>query len=1120
MRNQKTCQNLSSKYHKKLNIVIPQTKLNQQRKPKHRRINSELNKNNQKDFICEDHHLNFEKYCINCKEDICNKCYKENHLIHDTIKYDELSLNEKQIEIFRKKYDEYITKYHELMKKIKEWQTTFNNNIKYFEDFMQNKIINVINKMINEYKEENLNYNTIIEYRIAYSLLIENNEDKLNNQKIIKLMKTYRSLKNYKDYKYINENENLSTISLDNILNFNDIINKGNFEKKGNNIIKFLFSNYSLYQNKNEDDNIIKKLMDIKQRKNNNILNKVKKTNKSSTNIFQNSSNTFKKILLNKEDNIYEKKKPLNAKRTIENEFEKGDIPILNKNKLIENEFDDDIKDNININSIINEKNNIRKKEKKKAFNNIFKNTNFFNKEEFEDDFNDFDELDLETDFNYNTENSKRNRGPIIFNNNINNFNSINNINNKNNYISNYNIEQLYSDRSHKSRVFTHKKYNSTLTEFRSQKNINILNQSQSDNGNDKNKENEYNTIDFNTYNFETYSNVIANNYYSNNTLSNRIFPENINMKITKEIEIDPDKDLNIGFELGNSICRLGIINKSLNNIELWQPYDMNEINIPTIINFKDRNDNLLIGKEAEKEKINNPNYTIFNFVKLFDKNWDEMEGNKELWGFKLYNNAKTGKPYIKGNHKSFRNKIYNIEDILTLFLKNLFDIFFSKIKIKKSKCKLLKINFVVTVPDYFNYLQRKVLEKIFLTQLFDTNSKIKNKEYIYYLGKNNIENVQIKNIKIENSSNLGFLFPFQNNENIKNNKNSNVILIYVEGSSVNISLISTLYGGNALISPTKKIKNDENMNKYEIKGIKWLSFGEEDFTDNFENLYLSEKIKEECYNNSSSLAKLRSSFENAKNDFYEKSKNEIIIKNLYNNNDFRIILDKSDYEKSCENHFNKIIDLIKELLKETSISEDLINDIIFIGNTTNVNIIKQKIESIFNSKNKSLCKKLFENPENKSKEINPYLTVLGAVIQSYNLFSKEKILYKYKEITPISFGIEGFNKKMILMIKKGSQIPIKVNKKVKFLKIKEESVNININIYEGEDEFVNKNRLISKAVVDTNNLKNEIEDEDCIEIMVQFIINQNFDLRAFILDSKTLKRKLECVINIDIVHE
>ena len=190
MRHQNTCQNLSSKYHKKLNIEIPQIKINQQRKSKHLRINSQLNKDNQNNFICAEHHLNYEKYCINCKEDICNKCYKENHLIHDTINYDELSLNEKQIEIFRKKYDEYINKYEELMKKMKEWQTTFNKNIKDFEDFMKNKIINVIKKMMDEYKDENLNYNTIIEYRIAYSLLIENNEDKLNNQKIIKLMKT------------------------------------------------------------------------------------------------------------------------------------------------------------------------------------------------------------------------------------------------------------------------------------------------------------------------------------------------------------------------------------------------------------------------------------------------------------------------------------------------------------------------------------------------------------------------------------------------------------------------------------------------------------------------------------------------------------------------------------------------------------------------------------------------------------------------------------------------------------------------------------------------------------------------------------------------------------------
>ena len=57
-----------------------------------------------------------------------------------------------------------------------------------------------------------MNNNTIIEYRLAFSLLIENSSEKIKNQKIMKLMKTYKNLKDYQEYNYINENENLSEI--------------------------------------------------------------------------------------------------------------------------------------------------------------------------------------------------------------------------------------------------------------------------------------------------------------------------------------------------------------------------------------------------------------------------------------------------------------------------------------------------------------------------------------------------------------------------------------------------------------------------------------------------------------------------------------------------------------------------------------------------------------------------------------------------------------------------------------------------------------------------------------------------------------------------------------------
>ena len=300
-----------------------------------------------------------------------------------------------------------------------------------------------------------------------------------------------------------------------------------------------------------------------------------------------------------------------------------------------------------------------------------------------------------------------------------------------------------------------------------------------------------------------------------------------------------------------------------------------------------------------------------------------------------------------------------------------------------------------------------------------------------------------------------------------------------------------------------------DNINKYEIKGIDWISFGEEDFIDNFENYYLNKKEKEEYYKSPSSLAKLRKTFEKAKNTFYKETQTEIII------NDMK--LNKNDYEKSCEKQFNDIIDLIDKLLKKSLVTENQIENILFIGDLTNVNIIKKKLSNIFKNKNNFIYKKLLiENEE----EINQNLIVIGAAIQSYNLFSrkKEEILYKYKEISPISFGIEGIDKKIIFMIKKGNQIPIKVNKYVNFKIIKGEY--ININIYEGKEEYVYKNRLISKAIVGINNLNNEKRDKDSIKLLIQFIINQNFDLRVFILDTKTSKRKLECVINIDTIQE
>ena len=156
----------------------------------------------------------------------------------------------------------------------------------------------------------------------------------------------------------------------------------------------------------------------------------------------------------------------------------------------------------------------------------------------------------------------------------------------------------------------------------------------------------------------------------------------------------------------------------------------------------------------------------------------------------KLYNNLKTGRPYIKGYFNGNKNKLYNMEELVSIYLKQLFELLFSKIKFMGDKNnKSININIVITIPNYFNYFQRKVIEKIFLTQIFSNNNNSSNnssEESQINTHKNNNNllslfgkyNVQIKNIKIENSSNLGYLFAFQKlmDSNAKN-INKNLIL-------------------------------------------------------------------------------------------------------------------------------------------------------------------------------------------------------------------------------------------------------------------------------------------------------------------------------------------------------
>ena len=63
------------------------------------------------------------------------------------------------------------------------------------------------------------------------------------------------------------------------------------------------------------------------------------------------------------------------------------------------------------------------------------------------------------------------------------------------------------------------------------------------------------------------------------------------------------------------------------------------------------------------------------------------------------------------------------------------------------------------------------------------------------------------------------------------------------------------------------------------------------------------------------------------------------------------------------------------------------------------------------------------------------------------------------------------------------------------------------------------KNKLISCANIDKKNFKNEKIGNNYIELLIQFEIDKYYNLRVYVLEPKTLKRRFECLINIDIIR-
>ena len=1046
---------------------------------------------------CSKHQKYLSKICITCKIDICSECENE-HAHHYMIKQEEIKPEEEEIKTLEFGIQNYISDSTELLNEIKRWQKDIHEKILLFESNMKNNLILNSIDFINTFRHHNISLNSTIKFRKLFSWIIEP-DTKSKNNKVLSFLNEDNYITNQKNVFESNKNYNLNCnlnyeyndyLEIKHLLKEINIL-KDNYFKKNTKIFKYLIKNYtdnskintnqkqrSILRGRNIQENINKISIENRFNKSYDNFNiKNNKLNRTYTPKNTNGDRRCPRTLSNGNlnDSIYSKKSS-NLKSPVNSNIQKLNLNKINSNSsqhirynssriMVPRNFDTNSNSpNYILNSPISHTN--QNSNYVKSFSEIDKNKNIV--------YSKKGKTYVRKKQKANDQNNKN-----MFNkSNLNSFIQIeNSIDNK----------LSESKKSILNKSDTKIGYSKSPSKFKNMdfsqpKKNNIINIPISFSNNSNNNE-------IKKALFDKLMNINLNDFNNKN---------DYNIKILKPFKneffkIGKDKKIYLGLDLGNVETKIGII-KNYNEIQLMCFSD-NKYSIPTVLSFNDNQ--VQIGSQSENLMVNDPSQTIFNIIKIFGHDYEEIINNSNkthlFWPFKLYRD-KYNKPYVIVKMKEEKDKIYYFEDILVLFLKKLFNLVFQKITLEnkrkaleRQKQPLLSLNLVVSIPNFFTYYQRKLLEKIFYTEIFPNNC--------IYGG----YQISLENIAIESRTGMASLC-LLNGPKIKIN---NILIINIDTCSVDISVISLYDNIKQVIASDSIELLDEN------------------FVDNFINLCLlllkknNINIPKEFLFGGGLLSKIRELSPKIIKELILKEDEIFRIDNLNNGNGNCILqVNRIEYEKICFELCKKVIILIKKVLRKANLNENEINDIILIGEEMNMNKLNQMMKELFIN-NKNIYDKLAEIYTKFNDNNKDYYIVSGAALRAFDINNQVSSCV-FKNVCPINIGMEAPDGSMDLFIQKNSGLPFNINKIIK-IKNNNNDNSIIINIYEGEDKIAKRNRFISQFMFNKKEFKfvKQIDRNEYLELYCEFEIDCFLNIKFYINDDKTYKHLLKREINI-----
>ncbi|MBZ5859153.1 Fe-S protein assembly chaperone HscA [Flavihumibacter profundi] len=442
-------------------------------------------------------------------------------------------------------------------------------------------------------------------------------------------------------------------------------------------------------------------------------------------------------------------------------------------------------------------------------------------------------------------------------------------------------------------------------------------------------------------------------------------------------------EEMIVGIDLGTTNSLVAIIHP-----ESKKPVALKEHNssslVPSIIHFGEHGD-VTVGDEARKFLVNDPANTIFSAKRLMGKSYDDIRNNASFFTYKVIDDNTDSLVKIQVG-----DKFYSPIELSAFILRELKSRAEHILKTPVSKA-------VITVPAYFNDAQRQATRDAGKLAGLDV----------------------LRIINEPTAASLAYGLGVKGDE-------EKVIAVYdLGGGTFDISILRISNGIFEVLS---------------TNGDTYL--GGDDFDREIVQNWMKEHdiSSEQLNSNKELMQQLRLKAEEAKKHL---GKQDVYISNV---DDYQLQITAAEFEKLIQPLVKKTLVACENALKDAGFSVAGIQEIVMVGGSTRVNLVKQEVS------------RFFGKPVHA--ELDPdEVVALGAAVQADILAGNNKD-FLLLDITPLSLGVETMGGLMDVLIPRNSKIPTRVARQ--YTTQKDGQSGIKIAVYQGERDLVKDNRKLA----------------------------------------------------------